>query len=537
MSASRVARQACTVAGLIGSLLGASGCTASPRPADVVVYASGTDLESANPLVTIHPLSRQIQRHALFVTLMRYDSTLRLEPYYARAWTWSADRRTLALTLEPSLRWHDGVPTTARDVAFTLSAARDPRIGFARAGDLGVLDQVTVVDDTSLRIRFTRPMADVPTIFAELPIVPEHLLRKVAPPDMRRAAYSTNPVGNGPFRFVERVPGQRWTFERNASFPAAMGGPPAIRMLVVAVVDEPTTKFAGLASGDLDFAGIAPTMAALASRDPTLRVVSYPVMFSTALVFNVHRSPFDDARVRRAVNLAIDRRRIVDAALAGFATIAAGPVPPENPLALGDGAALEPGRADSLLDAAGWRRGAHGWRAREGKPFEVELLTVGSGDNAVEQLLQADLAARGIRVAIRQMELAAFLARARAPEKTFDMLVTGFPGDLSLAYVRAMYDSRERGSAVDYGDFHSPQLDAAFAAARDARTDAQLQDAWRNVQRQLAATVPAAWLYHSRGLQGVSARMHNVRMDLRGELATVARWTTAADTGRRVAAR
>src|SRR5437867_4024637 len=91
-------------------------CGGSQRPDDVVVYASGSDLESANPLVTIHPLSRQVQRHALFVTLVRYDSTLTPQPYYATDWSWSADRRALRMNLQPDLRWHDGTPTTARDV-------------------------------------------------------------------------------------------------------------------------------------------------------------------------------------------------------------------------------------------------------------------------------------------------------------------------------------------------------------------------------------------------------------------------------------
>jgi peptide/nickel transport system substrate-binding protein len=211
-------------------------------------------------------------------------------------------------------------------------------------------------------------------------------------------------------------------------------------------------------------------------------------------------------------------------------------VPPENPLALRSPLPGDPRRADSLLDAAGWRRNSSGWRARE-RPLAVELLTVGSGDNAVEQLIQADLAARGIRVEMRQLELAAFLARARAREKSFDVLITGVPGDLSLAYVRAMFESSQRGGALDYSDFHAPALDALFARARDARTDAESREAWEAVQRELARVVPAAWLYHSRGLQGVSARMRNVTMDLRGELVSVARWTTDASTPKRAIAR
>jgi peptide/nickel transport system substrate-binding protein len=505
------------------------GCSGSQRPGDVVVYASGTDLESANPLVTIHPLSRQVQRHALFVTLVRYDSLLMPQPYYAREWTWSSDRRSLVMQLEPDLTWHDGVSTTSRDVVFTLLIARDPRTGFARAADLMAIDTVVAETPTAVRIVFRGPQRSLPAILAELPIVPEHQLGSVPHADMRRAGFNTAPVGNGPFRFVDRVAGQRWTFARNETFPAAMGGAPRIRELVVAVVDEPTTKFAGLASGDLDFAGIAPTMAALAGRDPMIDVVDYPVLFSTALVFNVHRPPFDDVRVRRAIDLSIDRKRIVTAALAGYATPASGPVPPENPLALQRPPARDPRLADSLLDAAGWRRNGERWRTRE-RPLVVELLTVGSGDNAVEQLLQADLAERGIRVEVRQLELAAFLARARAREKAFDMLVTGVPGDLTLAYIQAMYESSQRGGSLDYADFHSPAIDALFARARNAPSESESRAAWRAVQEELARQVPAVWLFHSRGLQGVSARMRNVTMDLRGELATVARWTT--DTSR-----
>jgi peptide/nickel transport system substrate-binding protein len=504
---------------LLFALLTACGVT---RPPDVVVFASGSDLESANPLVTIHPLARQVQRHVLFVTLVRYDSALAVEPYFARAWQWSGDRRQLDLHLASGLRWHDGRPTTARDVAFTLRAARDARAGFARAADLAAIDTIVVTSDTSLRVRFRGPQRELPAIFAELPIVPAHLLETVPLAEMRRAAFNFAPVGNGPFRFVSRVPGQRWTFERNADFPDAMGGAPNIRQLVIAVVDEATTKFAGLAAGDLDFAGIAPTMASLAERDPMIEVVDYPVLFTNALVLNVHRPPFNDPRVRRSLDLAIDRPRIIDAALAGYATPAAGPVPPENPLAIVDSRvqAVNVALADSLLDAAGHQRGRGGSRG-----ITLELLTVGSGDNAVEQLIQADLGERGIRLEIRQLELAAFLARARARQKDFDMLITGIPGDLSLAYLRAMFESSQSGGSLDYAGYHSAALDALFARASSAADEVSLRASWGDVQRFLTHEMPVVWLYHSRGVQGVAARMRNVVMDLRGELTTVSRWS------------
>src|SRR5262249_41684349 len=149
----------------------------------------GTDLESGNPLVTIHPLSRQIQRFALFVTLARYDSALAPVPYAARAWEWSGDRTTLTFRLVGDLRWHDGPPTTARDAAFTIDAARDPATGYWRAAELSTIDTVRVRDAATLEVHFRSPQPAFPLVFCELPILPAHLLASVPRADMKRAPF------------------------------------------------------------------------------------------------------------------------------------------------------------------------------------------------------------------------------------------------------------------------------------------------------------------------------------------------------------
>src|SRR6058998_2219841 len=113
---------------------GACGGGAARR-GRTVLFASGADLQSINPLFTIHPLAKQVQRYVLLTTLARYDSSLTPQPYLARAWRWSDRGRTLTLALRRDVRWHDGRPTTARDVAWTLNAARDPATGYPRRGD------------------------------------------------------------------------------------------------------------------------------------------------------------------------------------------------------------------------------------------------------------------------------------------------------------------------------------------------------------------------------------------------------------------
>lgn len=505
-----------------------AACGGSPRPMDVIVLASGSDLESANPVVTVHTMSRQMQRHMLFMPLVTLDAELAPQPWLARRWAWNEARTELTFTLRDDIRWHDNVRTTPNDVVLTFTAARDPATGSPRAGDLAAMQDVRAIDDSTVLFTFDAPQPSLPLVFAELPPVPAHLLGNVPREQWRQHSFSTAPVGNGPFLFVSRDAGQRWRFARNESFPAALGGPPAAREVVIAVVDEPATKFAGLVSGDLDVAGVSPAMAQLVSRDPMLVLESPPVLFSTMLAFNTTRAPFNDARVRRAVSLAIDRQRIVDAAVAGYAVPSRGAIPPgifdvSPPREAPPQAGVE--HVNALLDSAGYARGANGMRARGGQALAFTLLTVSTGDLAVEQLLQDDLRRVGIAVTIRSAELATFLSALRAPDKQYDAAYTGVPGDLGLGHLTAMFHSAQAGGALDYTGFHDGALDALLDEARVADGPVARAAAWQRVSAQLSEATPVAFVYHARGVQGRARSLDGVVMDLRGELATVARWS------------
>ncbi len=489
------------------------GCAPSAPPG-TVFYASGADLQSIDPLLTVHTLANQVQRYVLFTTLVRYDSLLRPEPYLADRWAWSADRRTLTFTLRGDVRWHDGPLTTARDAAFTLRRARDPRTGYPRASDLACLDSVDAVDAAVLRLRFCRPQPAIPNILVELAILPEHLLGATPPESLRTASFNDHPVGNGPFRFVSHEPGRRWVFAADTGFPAALGGPPEVRRLVIAVVSEPSTKLAGLTSGELHVAGIQPMHAALVRKVPGLAVSDTPMLLAYGLFWNTGRPLFADPLLRRALTMALDRRRMVAAYLYGFGTVADGPVPPSHPGAVAVPAIpFDLPAARALLDSLGWLVGPEGIRQRAGVPLAFTLLTVGSSDNVLEQLIQADLAAVGVRVRIRQLEMGAFLATAQSPRREYDALVTGIPGDLGLGYLRGLFDSRRRGEPQQYAQYANAAVDRALDAGDLAA-----------VQRLVAADLPVTWLYHARGLHGESRRLRGVRMDLRGELVTVHDW-------------
>src|ERR1700694_4314115 len=459
-------------------------CGAAPRRGPTVLFASGADLQSINPLLTVHPLARQVQRYVLLTTLARYDTALVPRPYLARAWHWSDGGRTLTFSLRGDVRWHDGTPTTARDVAWTLAAGRDAATGYPRLHDLRAVAAGGPPNDSTVVLRFTRPFAPdaFPDVLTDLAILPAHLLDSVPHARLREADWNVHPVGNGPFRFVTHEPNRRWVFAASPDFPAGLGGPPQIERLIVVVVDEPMIKLSALVAGELDFAGVSPQHAAFVRRHTALAIKDYPLIFPYGLVFNTRRAPFDDARVRLAAALAIDRSEIVEGYLFGFAAVADGPVPPGLPRYVPvPGVPLAPDSARPLL------AGRH-------PPFDI--LTVGSGEAALEQMLQARLAAVGFEVSIRQLELSAFLDRVYGPRHDFMAAVMGIPGDPGLGFLQPLGDLTGM-----------PVPDDPVAA-----------------QRLFAERLPVVWLYHARGVQGMNQRVLGVRMDVRGELPTVATW-------------
>lgn len=508
--------------------------TVPPSYGGTLVIAAPTDLDFANSLVSVEAYTRELLQNALFLPLLRYDEELGYEPRLARAWELLADTGVV-FHLRDDVSWHDGVRTTAYDVAFTYERARDPATGYANARDFQDWRAVEVLDSFTVRFGFA-PHPDPLASWIPLAIMPRHLLDSIPPARLRQAGFNHDPVGNGPFRFSSFQANDRWVFTANPDFPAELGGRPFLDRIVWRTIPESSARITELLTGRADLIiGVPAREMQQLNGAAGVQTLVRPSRKYQALIWNGRRKGLDDQRVRRALTLAINRSEILQVMRGGYGDLATGPIYPAHwafdstlvPLP------FDPEAARALLAEAGYRdrRGNGRVEDAEGRPLEVELLipTGNEYNRNIATMVQAQLATIGVRLQPRLLDFATLAATITSPERDFD----------------AVFLSWESGFRLDLADlFHSAALDGPFQFASyrneeldrliDQATRAERADArplWRQVQSILHEEQPWTIFFYTPDLFAHREELQGVKMDIRGTLTGIAGWWKAEAPG------
>ena len=329
--------------------------------------------------------------YPIYDTLLGYDAET-LEPQPGLAESWSLDEPTvLTLNLRQGVTFHDGTPFDAAAVEYNLA-----RVGAQESNiksDLATLERVEVVDDHTVKLHLTEPNA------AMLGILADRAGMMVSPTAAEAAGddFAAKPVGAGPFRFVEHRPGELIKYEANPDYwnPEL----PYLDGLEFRILPEADTRLNGLLSGEVDFVHrIEPQTVEQVENDDNLAYEQYIGIGDAKIIyFDASKPPFDDKLLRQAVNYALDRETLTEAATFGTGEPAFMPIPSAHWAFQDDlapGYEYDPERARELIAEAG--------------ADELTFTLVhqpDAVDTRVAEIVQAQLADSGIRVELVPVEL------------------------------------------------------------------------------------------------------------------------------------
>lgn len=385
-------------------VLASVGATAAPQKGGTLNYALRDEPDRLDPnLSGLRP--SQIVFFQIFDPLVVRDKRdKRFKPWLATSWTVSANGRTYTFKLRPGVKFHDGTPFDAAAVKFNFDRTHNPALA-SRCGGcaVGFYDRAQVVDPLTVQIHLKRPWApflDAASLYYRM--VSPAAVKKTGDQDFGR-----QPVGTGPFKFVEWVPNDHITLERFADYnwaPTILkhNGPAYVDRLIFRMIPEDSTRVAALESGEVQVIDNAPAQDfERLTKDAKFKalvglVPGVPFDFA----MNVTKAPTNELAVRQALSLGIDREGIVKTVFGPFQTVGAflpayGLLTPYT-YAFDKGADLyryDPAKARALLDKAGWRAGPGGIRQKAGKRLVVPL---GSWEHGVPEVMQGQLKAIGV---------------------------------------------------------------------------------------------------------------------------------------------
>jgi len=429
--------------GLFVGLLLLLACRPSVQPREdaVLRVAIHTEPQTWNRLLASDRVSYVIADQLHEPLLRLNPETQKMEPALAESWEFSEDGTRLVFHLRKGLRFSDGDPFGAEDVAFTFRALYEPSTASPLVETAQIDGKpfgVEVVDETTVAFTLPRRTATVERVFDSLSILPSHLLeeslrRKTLAADTGLGAETQSIVGLGPFVLVEHAPGQRIVLARNPHYWRTEddgGRLPRLERLVFEIVPDENARVLRFRSGEIDLLeSLTPDAFEMLRDERALDrelLDLGPGLLSERLWFNLgptapieehKRRWFEDVRFRRAISLSLDRRAMARVVFSGRATPAAGPTSPANSFWRDESlpeAAYDPAAARTLLSQAGFSWDENG-RLRDvnGREVSFTVLTNGGNDSHARlgAFIQEDLAKLGIDAPTLIVEASSLLAR------------------------------------------------------------------------------------------------------------------------------
>ena len=515
-----------------------SGSGAEETPS--LALPDTVSIASTNPLLSLNPFlmdASEIMKYATslaFLPLVDLNENNEFVYVLAKS-VETEDKLTYTIKLDPEAVWSDGEAVSSEDLAFTILRLTAEGIGNTTIAPWAPLDGldssahhadsdtslpgVVVVDDKTLQLVFRSPMQPntvLNSLLRYLQPVPRHKLADLSVEELRTTDWFQTPdVVSGPYRSVEVDTSHYVVYRANEAY---WRGKPRIPKLVLRLYTDGAALLPALKSGELDF--VQQTLASfpqadLASLEDLANAdVQYDKPLTNQLLF-INTKKFPDQRIRKAIQMAINRPMLLENFLNGHGEVVDGFI---NSSSLythgGEVASYDPGAARALVEESGWDRN------------QVLDFRINSGDPGM--VLAADvivnmLAEIGIKAQVRKMDLNNLLESAGKHD--FDLLAVQY----TLAPVDPYPDVAWLTTGENWSLYQNREVEACVAALAEAKDEAASRELYARIDQHMAEDVPMINLYVISAPGVVSKRLRHARALTYGSFLNIHEWTIGGE--------
>jgi peptide/nickel transport system substrate-binding protein len=460
------------------ALMGVGDAAPAPRRGGTLVVGANSECLKLDPHTTFEISCRTMIGRHVYNGLVKFNDKMEIVPDLAERWTVSEDGRVLTFALRSGVKFHNGDEFTAADVKVSLDRIKEARLASPLRPSFQGVTAVEVVNPQTVRVRLERPDAAFLTVLAapQMAMLPAAVLRREG--DMNNTV-----IGTGPFRLQSRRKDVSTVLVRNPDY--FERGKPYLDQIEFRIVTDDTARSVALRTNRVQFIDrVTVELAEILKRIPGLVIVGGPSLNFRAAVPNLTRRPWNDARVRQAFAIGVDRKAIIDQVLGGRGEpLTGGPIPANLWAGLDQPCypRPDPARARELLAQAGFPNGFTAGLMSFG---EITLLS----DTAIalrEQALRF-----GVTLNLELLELG--IVQARRARGDFDLVIGGFAGVDPDEWLRRTFYSGANSNFQKYSD---PQFDQLLDRALTVQDQAQRRALYHQAQRRLCEQNPMFWLY------------------------------------------
>ena len=502
--------------GLIWGITSAAGASSSPSPgAEKVILRIGTlqDIDSLNPFAGVTVAAYEMF-HLNYDMLVGYAPDGKVRPEIADSWTTSPDGLTWTFKIHPGMKWQDGQPVTASDVAFTYNYIIDNELSAYTSSTVNI-KHAEAVDDSTVVFHLKKPKSTMLRLW--IPIVPEHIWGNI--PGSKAGTFNSKPpvVGSGPFQVIEVKKGSYIRFAANKDY---WKGAPKVDEVILEIYQNQDTMAMDLKSGAIDVAVDLPAAQFKAmANEPGITATPALKRYFVELAMNVYDSNdsmanpvLRDLAFRQAISWAVDKPNIVATCLDGYGDVGQSIIGPFTDDAWTPPAAetfgFDLAKSQQMLDAAGYKdSNGDGIREdKQGKPIELRLWTRSESpeQQRAGKLIAGWFKQIGLKIVLSVQNdgsinngIYNYKGSTYAPD--FDMFIWGWGGTADPGYQLGSFLTSQIEMWNDCC-FSSAEYDKLFAQ-QDAEMDAaKRKTEVQRMQQIFYDDAPYAVLYYPKAL-------------------------------------